>query len=204
LVAYRDDPEALILALPRGGVPVGAVISHELHLPLDVLITRKIGSPGNQEYALGAVAETGYVYINEEAMKYEVAFGEFLNSYLKREIEEQQQEIARRQTLYRQGRSLPPLVGRTVLLVDDGVATGSTYLASLHALRDVEVSKIVAAIPVGPPDTIDRIKPLVDELVVLQQPAFFQAVGLHYEEFAQVEDEQVCSALKEARFELHR
>lgn len=199
LMAYKDDPKALILALPRGGVPVGVQVGRALHLPLDVFITRKIGAPGNKEFALGAVAETGFVYINEEALRYEIASDEFLNTYLGQEVENQKREIVRRQKMYRQGAPLPPLEDRTVLMVDDGVATGSTFLASLHALRDIHVSKIVAAIPVGPPDTLARIKPLVDELVVLHQPSPFEAVGLHYEDFTQVEDEQVCQCLMEAK-----
>ena len=202
LLAYRDDPKALILALPPGGVPVGVAISQYLHLPLDVFITRKVGVPGNQEFALGAVAETGFVYVNEEALRHVATFGEFLNSYLDREMEVQKEEIALRQKLYRDGNSLPPLSDRTVLLVDDGVATGSTYLASLHALRDIQVSKIVAAIPVGPAETLERIAPLVDELVVLHQPSPFLAVGMHYQDFAQVEDDQVCQYLKEAKITL--
>lgn len=199
LLAYKDDPKALILALPRGGVPVGVEISHVLHLPLDVFITRKIGAPGNPEFALGAVAETGFVFINQEALRYDFTGEKFMNTYMDREGAVQKEEIARRQTLYRQGSPLPPLGDRTVLLVDDGVATGSTYLATLHALRDIKVSKIVAAIPLGPPDTLARIKPLVDELVVLHQPSPFEAVGLHYEDFTQVEDEQVCQCLMEAK-----
>ncbi len=199
LFVYKDDPKALILALPRGGVPVGVELSRYLHLPLDVFITRKIGAPGYKEFALGAVAETGFVYINEEGLRYEIASEEFLNTYLDREVEVQRKEIARRQKLYRQGDPFLPLEDRTVLLVDDGVATGSTYLATLHALRDIKVSKIVAAIPVAPPDTLVRIKLLVDELVVLLQPSPFEAVGLYYEDFTQVEDEQVCQCLLEAK-----
>ena len=198
LVGYREDPKAGVLALPRGGVPVGATLSRELHLPLDVLITRKIGSPGNAEYALGAVAETGFVFINEDALRYEIAIGDFLKTYLDREIESQKKEIARRQVLYRQGRPLPPLQYQTVLLVDDGVATGSTYLASVQALRESQVGKIVAGIPVGPRETVRRIEQVVDELVVLRQPALFEAVGIHYEDFTPVEDEQVCQYLKAA------
>lgn len=199
LLAYKDDPKALILALPRGGVPVGVELSRSLHLPLEVFITRKIGAPGNKEFALGAVAETGFVYMNEEILRYEIASKEFLNRYLDREVKAQKQEISRRQKLYRQGDPLPPLNDRTVLLVDDGVATGSTYLATVHALRNSQVSKIVAAIPVGPPETLQQIRGLVDELVVLHQPSPFQAVGLHYDDFTQVEDEQVCQCLMEAR-----
>lgn len=203
LLTYKDDPKAMILALPRGGVPVGAEVSRCLHLPLDVFITRKIGAPGNREFALGAVAETGFVYTNEEVLQFEIASEEFLNRYLDREVEAQKEEIARRQKLYRQGNPLPSLEDRTVLLVDDGVATGSTYLASLHALRDSPVEKIVAAIPVGPPDTMQRIRQLVDELVVLHQPFPFQAVGLYYEDFTQVKDDEVCQCLMQARVALY-
>lgn len=199
LMAYKDDPKALVLALPRGGVPVGVELSRILHLPLNVFITRKIGAPGNQEYALGAVAETGFVYINEELLKFEIANEEFLNRYLEQEVETQKKQILRRKRLYHQGNPLPPLEDRTVLLVDDGVATGSTYLATLHALRQINVPKIVAAIPVASSETLWKIGQLVNELVVLQQPSPFQAVGLHYEDFPQVEDEEVCQCLQESR-----
>ncbi len=126
-----------------------------------------------------------------------------MNRHLEREVEVQKQEIARRQQLYRLGQPLPSLSGRTVLLVDDGVATGSTYLASLHALRDIQVSKVVAAIPVGPKETLEQIAPLVDELVVLCQPSPFLAVGMHYQDFTQVEDDQVCQYLKVANITQH-
>lgn len=199
LLVYKNDPKALILALPRGGVPVGVELSRSLHLPLDVFITRKIGAPGNPEFALGAVAETGFVYINKEGMRYDITGMEFMNTYLDRECVVQKEEISRRQKLYRQGSPLPLLENRTILLVDDGVATGSTYLSTLHALREVHVSKIVAAIPVGPPDILRRIEKMVDELVVLHRPSPFQAVGLHYEDFTQVGDEEVCQCLMKAK-----
>lgn len=194
LKAYRDDPGALILALPRGGVAVGYTLSLALHLPLDVLITRKIGAPGNPEYALGAIAETGALVLNQEAMR---AFS-LSKADLDKPIRAQQEEIARRQALYRGGRPLPPLTGRTVLLVDDGIATGSTFFASVEALKALHPARLVGAIPVGPRDTLVRLRRQVDELIVLMMPEPFYAVGDHYADFTQVEDATVVRYLAEA------
>jgi putative phosphoribosyl transferase len=188
---YRDDPHGLILALPRGGVVVGYQLSLALHLPLDVFITRKIGAPGNPEYAIGAIAETGSHYLNQEAVS---SFD--LSQYeLNRLIHAQENEIARRKDLYRQGRPLPQLTGRTVLLVDDGIATGSTFLASVLAIRSLQPRRLVGAIPVGPPSTIREVRALVDELVVLMTPEPFYAVGNFFVDFAQVEDCDVVAYL---------
>lgn len=191
LSQYRDDPMALILALPRGGVAVGYQISLALHLPLDVFITRKLGAPGNPEYAIGAVAETGSLYLNQEAVS---AFS--LSQHdLDRLIHLQEKEIARRQTLYRQGRQLPRLTDRTVLLVDDGIATGSTFLASAVAIRNLQPKRLVGVIPVGPEETIRLVRTHVDELVILMTPEPFDAVGNFYVDFTQVEDNDVCQYL---------
>lgn len=194
LSGYRDDPKGILLALPRGGVQVGFAISQALHLPLEVFITRKLGAPGNPEFALGALSETGTLFLNEDALR---------ALYLTRQdleptIRVQREEIARRQILYRGGRPLPSLEDRTVLLVDDGVATGATFLASAQALRKLGVHRLIAALPVGPPDTCQRIRQHVDDLIVLLTPQVFFAVGNHYEEFAQVEDEEVVRYLEEA------
>lgn len=197
LTRYRDDPTGLILALPRGGVPVGAVLSEALRLPLDVFITRKIGAPDNPEYAIGAVAEDGYVYLNPEAQAVLDAYSSSVE-FLEEAIRIQKEEIARRQGLYRQGRPLPKLVGRTVLLVDDGVATGATFLASVEALRAREVKRLVAAVPVGPPETLTLIGAKVDELVVLQKPWLFVAVGNYYMDFRQIEDAEVTRYVSDA------
>jgi len=194
LKAYRGDPNTLILALPRGGVAVGYTLSLALHLPLDVLITRKIGAPGNPEYALGAIAETGALVLNQEAMR---AFS-LSKEDLDKPIRAQQEEIARRQALYRSGRPLPPLKGRTVLLVDDGIATGSTFFASVDALKRLHPMRLVGAIPVGPRDTLIRLGQQVDELIVLMMPESFYAVGNHYADFTQVEDATVVRYLAEA------
>ncbi len=191
LLRYRDDPRGLILALPRGGVAVGYQLSLALHLPLDVFMTRKIGAPDNPEYAIGAVAETGSLHLNQEAIS---SFG--LSRYeLERLIHVQEKEIVRRKNLYRQGRPLPQLTGRTMLLVDDGVATGSTFLASALAIRSVQPRRLVGVIPVGPPSTIREVRPHVDELVVLMTPDPFEAVGNFFVDFTQVEDRDVIQYL---------
>ncbi|MDE3017972.1 MAG: phosphoribosyltransferase [Nitrospirota bacterium] len=194
LGAYRDDPNALILALPRGGVAVGYTLSLALHLPLDVLIVRKLGAPGNPEYAVGAIAEGGALYLNREGLR---DLG-LVREDLDQSILTQEAEIVRRQTLYRGGRSLPAMTGRTILLVDDGIATGSTFFASVEAARKLKPDRLVAVIPVGPKETLLRVQREVDELVCLMTPRLFFAVGNHYEEFRQVEDEAVVRYLERA------
>jgi putative phosphoribosyl transferase len=191
LTRYRNDPTVLILALPRGGVAVGYQLSLALHVPLDVFITRKIGAPGNPEYAIGAVAETGSRYLNQEAVS---SFG-LSRHELDRLIHVQEKEIARRKDLYRQGRPLPQLTGRTVFLVDDGIATGSTFLASALAIRNLQPRRLVGVIPVGPPSTIREVRSHVDELVILMTPDPFYAVGNFFTDFAQVEDRDVIQYL---------
>lgn len=191
LSQYRNDPTALILALPRGGVAVGYQLSLALHLPLDVFITRKIGAPGNPEYAIGAVAETGSCSLNQEAVN---SFG-LSRHELDRLIHAQEKEIARRKNLYRQGRPLPQLTGRTVLLVDDGIATGSTFMASALAIRSLQPRLLVGVIPVGPPSTIRAVRAHVDELVILMTPEPFEAVGNFFIDFTQVEDRDVIQYL---------
>jgi putative phosphoribosyl transferase len=191
LSQYRNDPTALILALPRGGVAVGYQLSLALHLPLDVFITRKIGAPGNPEYAIGAVAETGSRYLNQEA----VSSFSLSRHELDHLIHAQEKEIARRKDLYRQGRPLPQLTGRTVLLVDDGIATGSTFMASALAIRSMQPRLLVGVIPVGPPSTIRAVRAHVDELVILMTPEPFEAVGNFFIDFTQVEDRDVIQYL---------
>jgi putative phosphoribosyl transferase len=188
---YRNDPTGLILALPRGGAAVGYQLSLALHIPLDVFITRKIGAPGNPEYAIGAVAETGSRYLNQEA----VSSFDLSRHELERLIHVQEKEIARRKDLYRQGRSLPQLTGRTVFLVDDGIATGSTFLASALAIRSLQPRHLVGVIPVGPPSTMREVQAHVNELIVLMTPDPFYAVGDFFVDFTQVEDRDVVEYL---------
>lgn len=191
LQAYREHPAGVILALPRGGVAVGYQVSLALHLPLDVFITRKIGSPENPEYALGAVSESGNIYLNPDA----VAAFRLSHDDVKDIVAVQQQEIRRRQQLYRQGRHPLPLKDRVVIVVDDGIATGATFFASVEAIRQQAPERLVAAIPVGPAATIAKARRVVDELVVLATPEPFWAVGNHYVDFAQVEDREVLEYL---------
>jgi len=191
LVHYRDQPAALILALPRGGVVVGYQLSLGLHLPLDVFITRKLTAPDNPEFALGAVGETGAIYLNPEAM----AAYRLSQADVEELVKLQQQEIARRQALYRQGRRLPVLTDRTVILVDDGIATGSTFFASVDAIRQLKPRRLIGAIPVGPAETIQELRTRVDELVILATPEPFWAVGNHFVNFTQVDDREVVEYL---------
>ena len=188
---YAGCAQGLILAIPRGGVIVGLELSRALQLPLDVLITRKIGAPGNPELALGALAETGYLHLNQDIL----AFYPGWTSFVEDERKRQNEEIQRRRELYRQGRPLPALTGRTVLLVDDGVATGATYLASIAALRAAGTAAIVAALPVAPPETAQKIRSHVHDCVILETPEPFEAVGLHYRRFDQVSDAEALRAL---------
>lgn len=188
---YRDRPATLILALPRGGVAVGYQLSLGLRLPLDVFIVRKLGAPDDPEYAMGAIGETGTVYLNPEA----TAAYRLSPADIKQLVQVQQQEIVRRQVLYRQTKRLPVLTGRTVILVDDGIATGSTFLASVQSIRSLNPHRLIGAIPVGPIETIREIRAHVDELVVLATPDPFWAVGNHYVDFAQVGDREVVGYL---------
>ncbi len=194
LSRYTGYPGGMILAIPRGGVEVGREMSLRLCLPLDVLLTRKIGAAENPELAIGALSETGYLHLNEDLL----ALHPSLSRMTEKQRRDQQEEIARRRQLYRGGRELPPLAGRTVILVDDGVATGATYLASVQALRGAGVARVVAALPVGPAETAKLIAGRVDECVILECPEPFYAVGQHYDDFRQVDDEEVIQCLEES------
>ncbi|HNA25253.1 MAG TPA: phosphoribosyltransferase [Nitrospira sp.] len=191
LAAFRNDSSAILLALPRGGVVVAFQLSLALHLPLDVLITRKIGAPGNPEYALGAVSETGAVYWNREALSGLALTDRDLTAA----VHAQQQEVARRVALYRQGRPFPPLKDRTVILVDDGLATGATFFASVATARQAHPRRVIGAVPVGPRSTVEHARAIVDQLVVLRVPDPFYAVGNFYQDFEQVEDREVLQYL---------
>jgi len=199
LDSYRDDPRGVILALPRGGVVVGYELGLALRMPLDVFITQKLSTADNPEYALGALSETGAIYLNPDA----VDMFSFSHDEIESMIQAQRPEVARRRVLYRQGRALPTLVDRTVILVDDGIATGATFFATIEAITELSPRRIVAAIPVAPRDTIVRVRRAVDELIVLATPEPFVAVGHYYENFTQVEDGQVLALLKAAQNAQH-
>jgi predicted phosphoribosyltransferase len=191
---YEDRARTVVLALPRGGIVPAAEVASALRLPLDVIISRKLGAPGNPELAIGAIAEGGAPYLNEEG----VALTGASETYLAQEAERQRAEIARRQQRFRDGRSLSLPERATVLLIDDGVATGSTAIAAIRALREQGAERIVCAIPVAPPDTAETLRGMVDELVVLATPVLFGAVGAFYDDFRQVSDDVVVDLLEHA------
>ena len=175
-------------------MPPAAEVARALDLPLDVIISRKLGAPGNPEFAIGAVAEGGDPYFNDEGVRSTGA----VPSYISRVTAQQRLEIARRQKLFRGGAPLRVPPHAAVILVDDGIATGSTVIAAIQALRQQGVRRMVLAVPVAPPETIERLRPMVDELVVLLTPPLFWAVGAFYEDFRQVSDDDVCRVLDEA------
>ena len=195
LESYRDDPSGLILALPRGGVAIGYELSVALHLPLDVVIARKLGAPDNPEYALGALSETGALYLNPDAVE---AF-RLSRTELDALIATGQEEISRRQRLYRNGAPLAAVAGRTVILVDDGIATGATFFATIEAISVLSPRRLVAAIPVAPQDSVLPLRSRVDDLILLATPEPFVAVGHHYHSFPQVDDAQVLAYLQAAK-----
>lgn len=194
LLEYGGRKDAVILALPRGGVAVGAEIARILHLPLDVFTVRKLGVPGQEELAMGAIATGGGRVLNPSVIASLGIDQETIESVTRKE----ERELRRRESLFRKG--LPPLSirGKTAIFVDDGVATGATLRAALEAARELRPASLVAAIPVAPPPVAERLAELVDECIVLLAPDSFFGVGQWYEEFPQLEDEEVCSLLHEA------
>ena len=188
--AGRDD--VVVLALPRGGVPVAREVADALDAPLDVLVVRKLGLPAQPELALGAVASGGVRILNRELVDSLGLAEEELEELTERE----RVEVARREDAYRGGRGPTPVEGRTVILVDDGVATGATLRAAVRSLRKRGPSRIVAAVPVAPPDSAETLREEVDELVCVQTPPGFFAVGQFYAHFPQVPGEQVREMLE--------
>jgi putative phosphoribosyl transferase len=187
-----DDP--LVLALPRGGVPVAAEVARALRAPLDLLLVRKIGAPGHEEYAIGALVDGDdpQVVLNEEVM----AIVQPPPGYVDAEVKRQLAELERRRNAYLGTRKPTAVKGRTVVAVDDGIATGSTMTAALRALRKAGAVKIVLAVPVAPEDTIKKLRVEADEIVCLAMPKMFRAVGLHYANFGQTTDDEVVGLLQ--------
>jgi putative phosphoribosyl transferase len=185
----------VVLAIPRGGVVVGYEIAKALNLPLDVVIPRKIGAPENPELAIGAVAEDETAILDNQLIKYLGVSQEYLHI----EIEHQKQEIKRRLKLYRQDVSYPNLKGLDVIVVDDGIATGSTMKATLASVKNRGANSITVAIPVGPPSTIAELQKMADRVVCLYTPEYFQAIGEFYNDFSQTSDEEVTKLLHESK-----
>jgi putative phosphoribosyl transferase len=187
LESYRERPETVLLALPRGGVPVAAAVAHALDLPLDVFLVHKIGAPSEPELAVGAVAADGLVVIDEDAIAVMGISQTVLESVITRERE----ELLRREREYRAGRAPVKLEGRTAILIDDGLATGYTMLAAIRSVRQHRPAAIVVAVPVASQETLDRMRAEADEVVCVDAPMRLAAVGQFYADFNQVSDEQV-------------
>ncbi|MHB9053216.1 MAG: phosphoribosyltransferase [Thermoleophilia bacterium] len=192
---YRGDPDALVLGLPRGGVVVALEIALALGLPLDVWVSRKIGAPLNPELAIGAVDSDGKLLLDDNSVKlYEIS-----DRHIREMTEEQAQEVKRRYKRYR-GKDEPPEVkGKTVLVVDDGVATGFTMLAALQSLRHRGAGKIICVIPVASPRIMRKLEQNAEAVKCLSTPSYFGAVGEFYRNFSQVSDEEVLECLEQAR-----
>jgi predicted phosphoribosyltransferase len=191
LSAYANRPDVLVLALPRGGVPGGAGVGGARGAPLVVFVVRKLGVPGHEEYALGAIATGGVRVLNEDVVRALRISDRVIDAVAARE----QEELARRERVYRGDR--PPLDarGRTVILVDDGLATGATMHAAIRALRQQQPARIVVAVPTAAPETCDELKREVDDVICASTPDPFYAVGLWYEDFSQTTDEEVRELL---------
>jgi putative phosphoribosyl transferase len=186
----------VVLALPRGGVPVAAPVARRLNAPLDLLLVRKIGAPWQSELAVGAVVDGGHpeVVIDEAAS---AATGAS-RSYIDQQAQIEWRELERRRAVYLRGRTPVPVAGATVIVVDDGIATGTTVRAALKALRRRGAARLVLAVPVAPHDTLTRLAREVDKIVCLAEPVPFRAIGLHYRDFEQLSDEAVITTLDAA------
>lgn len=191
LKAHAGQKNTIVLALPRGGVPVGFAVAKALSLPLDVLLVRKLGLPGHEEFAMGAVASGGVKVLSQDTLSRFHVPEQAIEIVLQREMK----ELERRERKYRAGRSPLVLKGRTAILVDDGLATGSTMLAAVASLKQREVARIVAAVPVGAQEACEKIAQAVNEVICLYRPEPFYAVSPWYEEFGQTTDEEVVALL---------
>jgi putative phosphoribosyl transferase len=190
LSAYQQQPNVLVLGLPRGGVPVASVVAKALHAPLDVLMVRKLGMPTHPEYAMGAIASGGVRVMNPDA-----AFLGISAKEIEAVAAHERLELARRERLYRAGRPALALKGLTVILVDDGLATGSTMRAAVQAARRADAQRIIVAVPVAAPETAESLRSEADEVVCVATPVPLRAVGLWYDDFEQVSDDAVRALL---------
>ncbi|NGX33356.1 MAG: putative phosphoribosyl transferase [Candidatus Anoxychlamydiales bacterium] len=191
LKKYKNKKDTIIIALPRGGVVIGDILSKELNLSLDIIVARKLSSPLLEELAIGAICED-FEFLNEELIKgYDIS-----DEYLKKEIEKEKNLANARETLYRQNKKPIYLKDKTILLVDDGIATGATMIAAIGALKKRKVKKIIVAIPLGPYFTIEKLNKLVAEVICPYIPDDFLAIAQYFENFEQVSDTEVIEILK--------
>lgn len=194
LQAYRGREDALVVGIPRGGVIVAGVVAQELGLPLDVFVSRKLGVPGQEELGFGAISSGGVLVLNEDVL----AQIPLSPETIARVVERERAELERRERVYRAGRAMLPVAGKTVLLVDDGIATGGSLRAATRALKQAGASRVVATAPVGPASTRQRL-PEADDVVLAYAPEDFFAIGQFYQAFPQVSDEEVAAVLAQAR-----
>jgi len=192
LAKYANRPDVIVLALPRGGVPVGFEAAQAINASLDIMLVRKLGTPGHEELAMGAIASGGITVFNAELVSRLHIGPELMEAAIKRE----QQELQRREQAYRGNHPLPVVENRHVILVDDGLATGASMRAAVAALRQRNPASIIVAIPVAPPDTVAMLKEEADEVICLAMPEPFSAVGRWYRDFSQTTDEDVKSLLE--------
>jgi putative phosphoribosyl transferase len=192
---YANRPNTIVLALPRGGVPVGFAVAQALHIPLDIMVVRKLGVPWQRELAMGAIAGDGEQIVRNEVVHMLGIDGDIIENVARDEL----RELRRRDTLYRSGRPRPQLDGCNVILVDDGLATGATMMAAALAARAQHPARIIVAVPVGAPDTCKALRTHVDELVCLRMPASFRAVSVWYDKFPQTSDAEVIDLLEQAQ-----
>ena len=195
LRVYANRPDVLVLALPRGGVPVGFEVATALNVPLDVFVVRKLGLPWQQELAIGAIASGGVRVLDRDLIRE----ARVSDADVERVTETQKAELERQERHYRGVRPFPDLHEKTVILIDDGLATGSTMRAGVVALREERPARIVVAVPVASPQTCDAFRDIADDIICAETPTPFQAVGIWYEDFAQTTDEQVHELLAAAR-----
>lgn len=190
LSAYRGK-NPLILAIPRGAVPMAKIIAERLRGEFDVVLVRKLRAPHQQELAIGSVDEGGWTYISDYAETYGAN-----SAYIESEKQVQLETIRQRRAQYTPVRAPVDPGGRIVIVIDDGLATGATMISALHSLRARRPAKLICAVPVSPPETLDKVEEMADQIVCLEAPAFFQAVGQFYEHFPQVTDDEVIETLK--------
>ncbi len=194
LTEYKNKPNAIILGLPRGGVPIAAKIAEILNLPFDIIITKKLKDPLNPELAFGAVTQEGMPVLDKKIIKtYQIS-----ENYIQKEIEKVFKEIQRRLKEYRKNKPPLNLDNKIAIIVDDGIATGSTMKAAIKSAKNQNAKKIIVAVPVAPPEIIDELKKNVDEIICLETPKHFSAVGQFYESFPQLEDAQVVEILEKS------
>jgi putative phosphoribosyl transferase len=199
LSPYRGRNDVIVLALPRGGVPVANEVARALDAPLDIFLVRKLGLPGHEEFAMGAIASGGIRLINDDVVRdYGVRAAQ-----IETIAATEQRELERRERAYRDGRPLPPLAGRTVILIDDGLATGFSMRAAVAAVRVEAPARVVVAVPVAAPETCEEFRALVDQIVCSETPDPFFAVGIWYEDFSQTTDEEVHEILSAANERRH-